>query len=52
MIKVLLVQIFVFVLTYPDTDNHEEKRLDQLTGAYTEICPEFKEHTLRKCMKF
>ena len=29
--------------TYPDTDNHEEKRLEPVNeAAYTEICPEFK----------
>ena len=29
--------------TYPDTDNHEEKRLEPVNEFdYTEICPEFK----------
>ena len=29
--------------TYPDTDNHEEQRLEPVNEkAYTELCPEFK----------
>ena len=29
--------------TYPDTDNHEEQRLERVNErAYTELCPEFK----------
>ena len=35
--------------TYPDTDNHEEQRLERVDErAYTELCPEFKGTYLKK----